>query len=140
MHESDKKEMADRILKVSRMLLAGLSPKEIYQEICQNVSLKWDVSERQVQRYIRRCYTSWHKDFQKKREANIYYHLAKRRDLYKQAYDKKDWKECLEIAKDESKIMDIYPAEKHKVGFEEIIVIGPKEEKEEDSKSGQNDN
>ena len=71
------------------MLLAGLSPKEIYQEICQNVSLKWDVSERQVQRYIRRCYTSWHKDFQKKKEANIYYHLAKRADLYKQAYNKK---------------------------------------------------
>ncbi|MBA7564357.1 hypothetical protein ES708_06020 [subsurface metagenome] len=71
------------------MLLAGLSPKEIYQEICQNVSLKWDVSESQTKRDIRHCYTLWHQDFQKKRKASLSYHLANTADLYKQAYNKK---------------------------------------------------
>jgi len=115
MYESNKIEMEKRILEVSKMLLSGLSTKEI----CYNAILKWDISESQIKRYIRRCYTLWHQDFRKKRKAGLDYHLAKRRDLYKKAYDKKDWKTCLEIAKDEAKIMDIYPTEKikHDVEF-----------------------
>lgn len=115
------------------MLLSGLSPKEICQEICQNMSLEWNVSERQVNRYIRRCYDLWHKDFEKRRKRNLDYQLAKRTDLYKKSYDEKDWKVCLEIAKDEAKIMDIYPTEKYKVEVKEDVTVNILGEDEDDN-------
>lgn len=128
----DKIKIEERVLEISKMLLNGFTSSEI----CHNVSLKWNVSERQIQRYIRRCYNLWHRDFQKKIKSNFDYHLAKRGDLYKKVYEKENWNICLEIAKDEAKLMGIYPTEKYKVEIEEIIVKKPKEENINDSESG----
>lgn len=115
MTKSNKVELDKRILIVSKLLLSGKVNKVIFRF----ASLNWGVSDRQTQNYIRACYALWFKEFKVKHLANVSYHLAKRADLYCQAYKQKDWKTCLEIAKDESKILDIYPSEKTDLRIEE---------------------
>ena len=114
MSKSNKVEIDKRILEVSKMLLSGNSTKDI----CYYALLNWDISESQVKRYIRHCYTLWHKEFKKKSKANLNYQLAKRKDLYNKAYEGKDWQTCLSIAKDESKILDLYPSLKQSIEVE----------------------
>jgi len=138
MHESNKLEIEDRILEVSRMLLSGLFPREI----CLYVSQKWDISDRQIKRYIRRCYTLWHQDFQKKRKAGLDYHLAKREVLYDKNFKRGDYNACLEIAKDEARLEGLY-VERKEVGtpgsFAEWVKA-VKEEKERRRKKNSNSN
>jgi len=120
---SSKKEINERILEISKMLMNELTTPEILQK----ASEKWGISDRQTRTYIRRCYDLWHKDFEKKRKRNLDYHLAKRADIYKQAYNKKQWNICLEIIKDEAKLMGIYPSEKHDIKVEgELKIINAK--------------
>lgn len=111
MSKSNKVELDKRILIISKLLLSGESTKNI----CYNTTQKWGVSDSQVKRYIRACYALWYIDFKKKRKAGLSYHLSKRRDLYSKSYIAKDWQTCLSIAKDESKLMDIYPSERHEL-------------------------
>jgi len=111
MSKSNKVEIDKRILIISKLLLSGESTKSI----CYNATLKWSISESQAKRYIRACYALWKRDFEKKRKAGLSYHLSKRRDLYAKAYKQKDWPTCLAIAKDEAKIMDCYPSERHEL-------------------------
>lgn len=127
---SSKKEIDKRILEISRMLLSELTT----QEILQKASEDWGISERQIRTYIKRCYNLWHEDFEKKRKRNLDYHLAKRGDLYRQAYIKKQWNICLEIIRDEAKLMGIYPAEKHEE-TRKIIVLGKEEKKDDDDEA-----
>ena len=131
---SDKREIENRIAIISNQLLSELTN----QEILQYASEKWGVSDRQVRTYIRRCYDLWHKIFVMKRKRNLGYHLAKRADLYKQAYSKKQWNICLEIIRDEAKLAGIYPAEKHKIEeTRKIIILGKKEEKDKEGKENE---
>ncbi|MBU2527512.1 MAG: hypothetical protein KKC03_13020 [Bacteroidetes bacterium] len=111
--------MENRVAIISKQLLSELT----YQEICLQASENWGISSRQVTRYIRRCYDLWHKIFVMKRKRNLDYHLAKRADLYKQAYSKKQWNICLEIIRDEAKLAGIYPSEKHDVKVEGELII-----------------
>lgn len=113
--KSNRTEINKRILEVSKMLLTGESNKNILHY----ASVNWNISDRQTQTYIKQCYDRWYIDFEAKRKANLSYHLAKRADLYFQAYKQKDWRACLEIAKDESKILNIYPSEKTDLRIEE---------------------
>ena len=108
---ADKKEIEKRIMIVSKQILEEVPTIEILQ----NAAEKWNLKERQTRTYIRRCYNLWHKDFEKKRKRNLDYHYAKRADLYKQAYSKKQWNICLDIIKDEAKLSGSYPSEKHDV-------------------------
>ncbi len=50
------------------MLLSELSTPEILHYASEN----WGVTDRQIQTYIRRCYTLWHQDFEKKNYIRIY--------------------------------------------------------------------
>ena len=111
MNKSNKVELDKRILIISKLLLSGKVNKVIFRY----ASLNWGVSDRQTQNYIKACYALWFKEFKVKHLANVSYHLAKRADLYCQAYKQKDWRTCLEISKEESKILDIYPSEKHEL-------------------------
>jgi len=130
---SDKREIENRIAIISNQLLSELTN----QEILQYASEKWGVSDRQVRTYIRRCYDLWHKIFVMKRKRNLGYHLAKRADLYKQAYSKKQWNICLEIIRDEAKLAGIYPAEKHVITERKVIILGKKEEKDKEEKGNE---
>jgi len=63
------------------------------------------------------------KKMKKKRKRNLDYHYAKRADLYKQAYSKKQWNICLDIIKDEAKLSGSYPDGKHKIEETREVII-----------------
>jgi len=115
MSKSNQMESNRRILAVSKMLLSGKSNKVIFRY----TSLSWGITSRQTQNYIKASFSLWYKEFKVKHKANLSYHLAKRADLYFQAYKQKDWQTCLSIAKDEAKIMDVYPSIKTDLKIEE---------------------
>jgi len=115
MSKSNKMEFDKRILTVSKLLLKGNSTGEILHFTARI----WGVSDRQSKEYIKRCYTLWFREFEKKFKAGISYHLSKRRDLYKKAYIAKDWQTCLAISRDEAKLMDSYPSERHELLVEQ---------------------
>jgi len=104
-------ELNRRILAVSKMLLSGKPNKVIFRYASQN----WNITSRQTQSYIKASFALWYDEFKVKHKANVSYHLAKRADLYFQAYKQKDWQTCLSIAKDEAKILDVYPSEKQEL-------------------------
>ncbi len=138
MHESNGMEIEKRILEVSRMLLSGLTTKEI----CWNVMEKYNISKAQVERYIRRCFVYWRRDFKKKRKAGLDYHLAKREVLYNKNFKRGDFNACLEIAKDEARLEGLY-VERKEVGspgsFAEWVKA-VKEEKERRRKNNSSPN
>lgn len=111
MSKSNKIEIDKRLLIISKLLLKGNSTGEILHFTARI----WGIEERQTKEYIKRCYSLWYREFEKKFQAGISYHLSKRRDLYKKAYIVRDWQTCLRIAQDEAKIMDIYPSERHEL-------------------------
>ena len=143
--KSDKKQLDERILEVSRQMLKGYPNKKIVQ----NSSILWNVSERQIRKYITKAYAMWHKEYEKRLKAGLDYHMAVRMKLYEEAYkgnrikitkiikgqkmtiervENQDFRLCLEIAKDIAKLEGIYPAEKHKIDeTRKVIVIGGEE-------------
>ena len=149
--KSDKKQLDERVLEVSRQMLRGYSNKKIVQDS----SVLWNISERQIRKYITKAYAMWHKEYKKRLKAGLDYHMAVRMKLYEEAYkgnrikitkiikgekvtiervENQDFRLCLEIAKDIAKLEGIYPAEKHKVEeTRKVIVIGKKEKEEEDN-------
>ena len=144
--EANKQQLEERVLEVSKQLLRGIPSKRI----CQLMSVKWEVSERQINRYISKAYTMWHKEYQKRLKSGLDYHMAIRMKLYEEAYKGKTIKEtrlekgkyiitekfvdqdfrlCLEIAKDIAKLEGLY-VEKHDVnvkGEHRIIVEAPED-------------
>ena len=123
--EANKQQLEERVLEVSKQLLRGIPSKRI----CQLMSVKWEVSERQINRYISKAYTMWHKEYQKRLKSGLDYHMAIRMKLYEEAYKGKTIKEtrlekgkyitteksvdqdfrlCLEIAKDIAKLEGLY--------------------------------
>jgi len=128
--KSDKKQLEERILEVSRQMLRGYPTKKIVQDS----TLKWGISERQVRKYIAKAYGMWHAEYKKRLKAGLDYHMAIRMKLYEEAYKGKtikitklmkgnlvttektedqDFRLCLEIAKDIAKLEGLY-VEKHK--------------------------
>ena len=137
--KSDKQQLEERILEVSRMMLSGVKNKKI----CQNMSVEWNLSIRQINRYISGAYTMWHKEYQKRLKAGLNYHMAIRMQLYEEAYKGKsikitkvikgamvttektedqDFRLCLEIAKDIAKLEGLY-VEKHDVNLKGELKI-----------------
>jgi len=144
--KSDKKQLEERILEVSRRMLSGWTSKKIVQYSSE----KWGISGRQVEKYIAKAYIMWHKEYQKRLKSGLDYHMAIRMKLYEEAYKGKTIKEtrlekgkyitteksvdqdfrlCLEIAKDIAKLEGLY-VEKHDVnvkGEHRIIVEAPED-------------
>jgi len=148
--KSDKKQLEERILEVSRQMLRGYTNKKIVQDS----SLKWDVSERQIRKYITKAYAMWHAEYKKRLKAGLDYHMAMRMKLYEEAYkgktikitklikgnlittertDDQDFRLCLEIAKDIAKLEGLYVERFEGKVVEVIKVELPKEENADDS-------
>ena len=93
------------------------------------MSIEWDISERQVNRYIASAYRMWHKEYKRRLKAGLDYHMAMRIKLYEEAYkgrttkmtkivkgeritmervEDQDFRLCLEIAKDIAKLEGLY--------------------------------
>jgi hypothetical protein len=157
--EIGKQQMEERILEISRQLLRGYSNKKI----CQLMSVEWEVSIRQINRYISKAYTMWHKEYKRRLRAGLDYHMAMRMKLYEEAYkgntikitkvikgkvvtiektEDQDFRLCLEIAKDIAKLEGLY-IERQEVGppgsFAEWVKA-VKEEKERRRRKNSNSN
>jgi len=119
----DKIEKQKRIYEIS-LLLRKKSINYILQFVAQN----WGLRNRQAYNYIRLAREEWQKYFAKLKTDGMSYHVAQLRDLKDATYGKEDYRLVFDIAKEEAKLMGIYPTEKHKMEEERrIIVIGAKE-------------
>ena len=101
---SNKAEIEERVLYISRLLLEGKSTKEI----CRIASEKWKISRRQIERYIASAYKNWYKEFEKRRRTILEYHVALRMNLYRISYEQKNYPICLQILKDLAKLEGLY--------------------------------
>jgi len=101
---SNKAEIEDRVLYISQLLLEGKRTKEI----CRIASEKWKISRRQVERYITSSYKNLHKEFEKRRKRILDYHIALRMNLYRIAYEQKNYPICLQILKDLARLEGLY--------------------------------
>ena len=113
--KTTKVAIEKRILHISQLLLEGKRT----QEICRNMSEKWQISKRQVERYIASSYKLWHKELKNQTKKILDYHIALRMNLYRIAYEEKNYRNCLEILKDLAKLEGLYdidtPSQEHTI-------------------------
>jgi len=92
-------------------------------EICEYVRVQWGLGEAQADRYIAEANALIAVEAAKAREENYNEQVAFRRMLRKRAMSADDARLALDVAKDEAKILDLYPAEKHQVEVEEKTLV-----------------
>lgn len=129
----DQKEKQERIYKIGLMLRRKPMPF-----ILEYIGKNWGLEKSEAYNYIRLARKEWQKYFAKLKHDGMSYHVAQLRDLKDQAYNRKivigsgenkevitiaDLRLILEIAKEEAKLMGIYPAEKHKLDLPEVIKV-----------------
>jgi len=103
----DQVEMEKRVYQVS--LLLRRKPVSF---IVQTISAKWNITDRQARNYIRLARKEWQKYFEKLKGDGIAYHVTQNRDLKDKAMTDGDYKLAFDIAREEAKLMGVYPAEK----------------------------
>jgi len=106
----DQVEMEKRVYQVS--LLLRRKPVSF---IVQTISAKWNITDRQARNYIRLARKEWQKYFEKLKGDGIAYHVTQNRDLKDKAMTDGDYKLAFDIAREEAKLMGVYPSEKHDV-------------------------
>lgn len=94
----------ERIRQIQEWLLQG----NLVTDILRNIIKSWELTEPQAIEYISKAFD----DFSKK-TGNTYaktkaYHVQLRLNLYKKAFETKEYKLCIEILKDLSKLQNIY--------------------------------
>jgi len=115
-------EMEKRVYQVS--LLLRRKPTSF---IIEYMIKTWGIERAQAYRYIRLARKEWKKYFEKLKGDGIAYHVTQNRDLKDKAMTDGDYKLAFDIAKEEAKLMGVYPAEKH----EETRIIKVLKKKEE---------
>ena len=120
----DQVEMEKRVYQVS--LLLRRKPVSF---IVQTISAKWNITDRQARNYIRLARKEWRKYFANMKSSGVGYHVAQNRDLKDKAMTDGDYKLAFDIAKEEAKLMGVYPAEKHE-DLHKVILLGKKEKPE----------
>ena len=106
----DQVEMEKRVYQVS--LLLRRKPVSF---IVQTISAKWNITDRQARNYIRLARKEWQKYFEKLKGDGIAYHVTQNRDLKDRAMNDGDVRLAFDIAREEAKLMGVYPSEKHDV-------------------------
>ena len=106
----DQVEMEKRVYQVS--LLLRRKPVSF---IVQTISAKWNITDRQARNYIRLARKEWKKYFEKLKGDGIAYHVTQNRDLKDKAMAEGDYKLAFDIAREEAKLMGVYPSEKNDV-------------------------
>jgi hypothetical protein len=120
MAEANKVEKEKRIYQVGLMLRR--KPQSF---ILEYIGKEWGLEKSQAYNYIKLARKEWQKYFKNIKGAGIGYHIAQVRDLKDIALTNKDTRLAFEIAKEEAKLMGIYPSEKHDVKVEGELKIEP---------------
>ena len=118
-------EMEKRVYQVS-LLLRRKPTSFIIEYMIQN----WKIERAQAYRYIKLARKEWQKYFEKLKGDGIAYHVTQNRDLKDKAMTDGDYKLAFDIAKEEAKLMGVYPAEKHEETHK-VILLGKKEKPED---------
>ena len=131
--KSDQFEIMKRIYEVSLLLT-----RKPTSYIVQYAAEKWKVGERQAREYIKEARKEWEKYFSQVKKCGMSYHVNQLRGLKDQALDRQtligdrfnrqivnvpDLNLAFEIAKEEGKLMGVYPTEKHKLEIEGSLEI-----------------
>jgi len=131
--KADMVEVEKRIYQVGLMLRR--KPVSFIVQYCAD---NWKIEARQARKYIKKARAEWRKYFEKLEGDGIAYHIAQNRDLKDMAFSKKvvvgtvdnkqikqvaDLGLILEIAKEEAKLMGIYPAGKDAIPVDIIIKV-----------------
>ena len=122
----DQVEMEKRVYQVS-LLLRRKPVSFIIEYMIKN----WEIERAQAYRYIRLARKEWKKYFEKLKGDGIAYHVTQNRDLKDKAMTDGDYKLAFDIAKEEAKLMGVYPAEKHEE-IRKVILLGKKEKPEDE--------
>ena len=119
-------EMEKRVYQVS-LLLRRKPTSFIIEYMIKN----WEIERAQAYRYIRLARKEWKKYFEKLKGDGIAYHVTQNRDLKDRAMNDGDVRLAFDIAKEEAKLMGVYPAEKHEETHK-VILLGKKEKPEDE--------
>lgn len=98
-----------RITEVMQLLLQGAESNEIRQYAA---SRGWQVTNRQLRRYIGAAYKRTTESLEQKQEELLGRHLLQRRSLYARCLKAEDFRTALQILHDEAELLGLYPAKK----------------------------
>src|SRR5919201_2075319 len=110
--KSTKAEVRQRVEEVLRVRLLGAELWDIRQHASEQ---GWDVSDRQLYRYLAAADKLLAQTLEKDREKLLNRHLAQRRALYARAMEVGDLRTALAVAKDEADLLNLYPARRHEL-------------------------
>ncbi len=103
-NKSGDAEMEIRISIVVDMLLSGLRRREILQNISTNEALKWDVSDRQIDDYIRQANEEISKIAEKDKDKTYRKVKSRLEFLYRKSIEVKDYKTALVVNDKEAEL------------------------------------
>lgn len=120
MAKSTRIETNERVAQVSSLLLSGASRNDILQYASKKV---WEVTDRQVDSYIRKSYEKWRVESEKD-DGNFDWHIEARKQLYAKCnrtvrtvvnddgtiknIPDVDYRACLAIIQDIAKLQGLY--------------------------------
>lgn len=111
MSKSTKAETQKRIRLVLEMLLQSTPKVDIVRFGVEN----WQVKERAIEDYITAAYAIMKELAKQEREEVFAENLTQRRYIKNKAIKAEDYRLAHEVLKDEAKLLNLYPAEKHEV-------------------------
>jgi hypothetical protein len=111
MAKSTKAEAQKRTRIVLEMLLQS-TPKV---DIVQYAVDKWGITERGAEFYMTKAYAIMKELAKQEREEVFAENLTQRRYIKNKAIKAEDYRLAHEVLKDEAKLLNLYPAEKHEV-------------------------
>jgi hypothetical protein len=114
--KASRVETEARIEAVRKMLLSGTARWAVVADI----AAQFNVKERQARNYILEAEQRIRRISEVERAYVYAEHIAIRRELRRRALDGGDLRAALDSAKDEAKLLDLYPAEKHDVRVEDV--------------------
>jgi hypothetical protein len=109
--KSNQAEVAQRVEEVFKLRLGGAEFADIRQ-FASAPEQQWDVSDRQLWRYIQAADRLVQKRFDAKAEHLLARHLLQRRQLYAHAMGAGDFGTALRVLQDEAKLEGLYPPTK----------------------------
>jgi hypothetical protein len=109
MAKSNRTTVLHRVQEIYQLLLAGAEFADIRQYASER---NWNVSERQIQRYIERAYQRFEQQSHRNRKQLWGRHLMQRRAIYARCMKSGDLRTALHVLKDEASLQGIYPETK----------------------------
>lgn len=132
--KADKILIEERINTVIKLKMMGLS----HQDTCRYASEKWNISDRQTERYLEKATTYLHQCAKIDRDEEIGKAIARYNDLYGKSMGIQDYRECRAVQKAINELWGLEAPDRHEIAgkfsIEDLMnlaVEGAAAEKEE---------